>query len=188
MDDVGKARARKFAESLREASWVIDSDAAGAGNAVGFWLYSYNLVAGPRLVGQLTLEGYRAMKSGDNLKTLGGLKPHDVLGATLTAYDDLPEQSRNAGESQAVISALSLYASSTMTWQALPTLKTGVHQHFMVFDWLTASGNRIFRPAAAVTDSVLAPETLTDFSKQVLTAHLSKHPHETPYYPYQGKA
>jgi len=188
MDDAGKARARKFAESLREASWVIDCDAAEAQNAFGFWFYSYNWVAGPRLVGQLTLDGYRAMQSGENLKTLAGLQPHDVLGATLNAYDDLPEQSRNSGESQTVISALSLYASSTMTWQALPPLKTGAHQHFMVFDWLTASGNRIFRPAAAITGSVLAPETLTDFSKQVLNAHLSRHPHETPYYPDQGKA
>ncbi|EKF8205636.1 MULTISPECIES: hypothetical protein [Pseudomonas] len=181
MDDVGKARARKFAESLRHASWVIDDEAAGARNAVGFWLYSYNLVAGPRLVGQLTLDGYRAMQSGEDLKNLDGLQPADVLGATLSAYDALPERSRNAGESQTVISALSLYASSTMTWQALPPLKTGAHQHFMVFDWLTASGKRIFRPAAAITGSVLAPEILTDFSKQVLTAHLSKHPHETPY-------
>lgn len=181
MDDVGKARARKFAESLRHASWVIDDEAAGARNAVGFWLYSYNLVAGPRLVGQLTLDGYRAMQGGEDLKNLGGLQPADVLGATLTAYDALPEQRRNAAESQTVISALSLYASSTMTWQALPPLKTGAHQHFMVFDWLTASGKRIFRPAAAITGSVLAPEILTDFSKQVLTAHLSKHPHETPY-------
>lgn len=75
-----------------------------------------------------------------------------------------------------------------MTWQALPPLKTGVHQHFMVFDWLTASGNRIFRPAAAMTDSVLAPEILTDFSKQVLTAHLSKHPTKRLTNPNQGKA
>lgn len=110
MDDVGKARARKFAESLRDASWVIDDDAAGARNAVGFWLYSYNLVAGPRLVGQLTLDGYRAMQGGEDLKNLDGLQPADVLGATLSAYDALPERSRNAGESQTVISALSLYA------------------------------------------------------------------------------
>ncbi|EPG2634388.1 hypothetical protein VNPA120661_43730 [Pseudomonas aeruginosa] len=181
MDDVGKARARKFAESLRDASWVIDDDTAGAENAVGFWLYSYNLVAGPRLVGQLTLDGYRGMLGGEDLKSLGELQPADVLGATLTAYDALPEQHRNAAASQTIISALSLYARSTMTWQALPPLKTGEHQHFMVFDWLTASGKRIFRPAAAITSSVLTPETLTDFSKQVLTAHLSKHPNETPY-------
>lgn len=181
MDEVGKARALRFAESLRDASWVIDKDSANAQNAVGFWLYSYNFVAGPRLVGQLTLDGYRAMQSGADLKKLGGLQPADILGATLTAYDALADQSRNAQESQTVIAALSLYASSTMTWQALPPLKTGAHQHIMVFDWLTTTGKRIFRPAAAITGSVLDPETLTEFSKEVLCAHLSKHPHETPY-------
>ena len=181
MDDVGKARALRYAESLRNASWVIDKDLANAQNAVGFWLYSYNLVAGPRLVGQLTLDGYRAMQSGEDLKALGGLQPADVLGATLTAYDALPDQNRNAGESQTVISALSLYASSSMTLQALAPLQTGAHQHFMVFDWLTATGKRIFRPAAAVTGSVLAPETLAEFGNLVLCAHMSKHPHETPF-------
>lgn len=181
MDEVGRARALRFAESLQDASWVIDKDSANAQNAVGFWLYSYNLVAGPRLVGQLTLDGYRAMQSGEDLKALGGLQPADVLGATLTAYDALPDQNRNAGESQTVISALSLYASSSMTFQALAPLQTGAHQHFMVFDWLTATGKRIFRPAAAVTGSVLAPETLAEFGNLVLCAHMSKHPHETPF-------
>lgn len=180
MDDVGKARSRKFVESLCDANWVIDDEAADAQNAVGFWLYSYNLGTGPRLFGQLTLDGYRAMQIGEYLKNLGELQPADVLGATLNAYDAMPVQNRNAGESQTVISALSLYASSTMTWQALPSLKTGAHQHFMVFDWLTAAGKRIFRPAAAITGSVLSPEILTDFSKEVLTAHLSKYPHDKP--------
>ena len=87
MDDVGKARSRKFAESLCDASWVIDDEAADAQNAVGFWLYSYNLGTGPRLFGQLTLDGYRAMQIGEDLKNLGELQPADVLGATLPSVD-----------------------------------------------------------------------------------------------------
>lgn len=181
MDEIGNARHRRFAESLREASWKIDDSEAGGSEAVGFWLYSYNMVTGPRLVGQLTLEGYRAIQSGDDLKELGVHKPADALGATLAAYDDLPKKARNAEQSERVLSALSTYASSTLTWQSLPPLKTGAMQHFMVFDWLTSSGTRVFRPAAAMNAPVLDPDTLAVISQQVLAAHLSKHPNETPY-------
>lgn len=180
MDEIGNARHRRFAESLRDASWIVDDTGAAGSDAVGFWLYSYNLVTGARLIGQLTLEGYRALQSGEDLKALGVLMPADNLGASLAAYDALPKSARNAEQSERVLSALSTYASSTLTWQSLPPLTTGAMQHFMVFDWLTNSGSRVFRPAAAMNAPVLDPDTLAVISQQVLNAHLANHPHEAP--------
>lgn len=180
MDEIGNARHRRFAESLRDASWLIDDNEAGGSDAVGFWLYSYNLVIGPRLVGQLTLEGYRELQSGDDLNDLGELTPANILGSSLAAYDALPKCARNAEQSEKVLSALSTYAKSTLTWQSFPPLTTGAMQHFMVFDWLTSTGSRVFRPAAAMNAPVLDPDTLAVISQQVLNAHLANHPHEAP--------
>lgn len=180
MDEIGQARSRKFAESLRNSNWAIDAGAQDAQNAVGFWLYSYNLSSGPRVVGQTTLEGYRVMQAGEQLQELDGLEPADILGSALHAYDALPEQSRCAQESAVVIAAMSLYACSTRTWQSLPSLSTGTQLHFMIFDWLTSPNNRVFRPAAVVGGDVLTPETLADFAEQVATMHLAKYPNEIP--------
>lgn len=179
--DEAAARGRKFAEQIRSAGWVLDADQSQTIISSGFWLYSTSLSSGPRLVGQLTVEGYRAMRSGELARVVGkSVNPVDLLGHFLQHYDDLPPDQRNRESSEKVTMALALYATCTQTLKQLPPLQGAMGQHFMVFDWKVRGGQRILRPAAAVHPVTLTPEQLGAFSEQVLAMHLQKAPQETP--------
>ncbi|EMN3633146.1 hypothetical protein [Pseudomonas triclosanedens] len=181
MDEVTKARSRKFAEQIRNAGWALEAGQGEAITSSGFWLYSYSLDTGPRLVGQLTVEGYRAMSSGELLRLVGPeTKPADVLGSFLESYDALVPALRNRESSELLTMALALYASQTQTLASLPSLQSGNAQHLMVFDWKVRAGHRVLRPAAAVHPTTLSPEMLDAFSQRVLAMHLQRAPHEMP--------
>lgn len=53
MDEVGKARGRKFAAQIESAGWVLDAGQEDVTSSGGFWLYSYSIPQGSRLVAQL---------------------------------------------------------------------------------------------------------------------------------------
>jgi len=181
MDEAAKARGRKFAEQIQNAGWVLDAGQAEAITSSGFWLYSYRLGIGPRLVGQLTAEGYRAMSSGELLRLVGpGATPADVLGSFIEHYDALPAAQRNRESSEQMTLALALYASQTETLKKLPPVQSSQPQHLMVFDWKVRAGHRVLRPAAAVHPATLSPEMLDAFSRRVLAMHLARAPHEKP--------
>lgn len=179
-DEVGKARMRKFARQIDEAGWVLDPGQEGTQNAISFWLYSFNVRSGSRLVGQMTIEGYRAMRSGEMFGVKDPSAAAQVLGTVLEHYDGLPPEGRSKANSDLVVSAMAAYASATRTFQSLPALSSCPNQHFMVFDWLTGPNNRIFRPAAVVSEHLLSPDMLEGFADQVLALHLASHPSERP--------
>lgn len=180
MDEVARARYRKFAEQISQAGWVLDP-LQGDIKSSGFWLYSYSLQTGTRLLGQLTVEGYRAMCSGELLRQLpAGVDPVEMLGAFLQHYDSLAPEQRNRQTSEQVTMALAVYASQTRTLKSLPSLQSSTAQHLMVFDWKVPAGHLVLRPAAAVQPTPLSPQVLEGFSAQVLAMHLGREPLEYP--------
>ncbi|MBA1265041.1 MULTISPECIES: hypothetical protein [Pseudomonadaceae] len=180
MDELGKARGRKFAAQIENAGWVLDAGQEDETSSGGFWLYSYSIPQGSRLVAQLTPEGYRAMCSGEMLKHAAGLSPVGVLGGALAHYDALCPERRDRTSSRDLALALALYASHTQTLKALPKLQGGLSLHFMVFDWHTAQGARILKPGAAGNPSPITPAELERFSARVLFEHLINNPSERP--------
>jgi len=180
MDEVGKARGRKFAAQLENAGWVLDAGQEEVTSSGGFWLYSYSITQGSRLITQLTSEGYRLMRSGDMLRQVPGMSPVDVLGGALSHYDGLTPDQRNRGSSHDLALALALYASHTQALKAMPELQGGLSLHFMVFDWHTAQGIRILKPGTAVHPLPITPEELDGFAARVLSDHLAKNPNERP--------
>ena len=182
MNEIGRARARRYATSLSDANWSVDPSASGGQDSVGFWLHSCSMVSGPRLVGQLTLEGYREMQAGFPAYKLGALQAFDVLGASLSEFDSIESDARNAHDSAMLTAALAIYARATKTWERLPQLSTTSAIHFLVFDWHTNKTNRIMKPAAIVSHEMLSPDALIQLGAQVLAAHLTKYPNEVPIY------
>ena len=180
MDELGKARGRKFAAQIENAGWVLDAGQEDVTSSGGFWLYSYSIPQGWRLVAQLTPEGYRAMCTGEMLEHAAGLSPVDVLAGALSHYDALRPEKRDRASSRDLALALALYASHTQTLKALPRLQGGLSLHFMVFDWHTAQGTRILKPGAAPHPSPITPAELEVFSARVLFEHLVKNPNEQP--------
>lgn len=181
MDEVAKARYRKFAEQIEGAGWVLDPLQGDGITSSGFWLYSYSLQTGTRLLGQLAVEGYRAMCSGELLRQLpAGIDPVEMLGAFLQHYDSLAPDQHSRATSEQVTMALAVYASQTRTLKSLPPLQSGSAQHLMVFDWKVPAGHQVFRPAAAVQPNPLSPQLLENFSEQVLAMHLGRAPLEYP--------
>jgi len=181
MDQLSEARLRKFAHKVDEAGWVRDSGASHFGTGTGFWLYSYNLKTGPRGMGQLTLEGYRAMHSGAIRNDLRSVEETvEVLGSTLAAYDELRSDELSRKTSEVLIAALAAYFSYTKTFQTLPAIAEHPNQHVVVFDWMTFSVGRVLRPAAVIGDTLLSPAELQAFAQKVLAVHLAKHPNERP--------
>lgn len=43
MDELGKARGRKFAAQIENAGWVLDAGQEDETSSGGFWLYSYSI-------------------------------------------------------------------------------------------------------------------------------------------------
>lgn len=171
---------RKFSDKITDAGWVIDSGSGETMTSVGIWLYSYSVKRGSRLVGQLTTEGHRAMKSGELLRCLGPITPVDALAATIDYYDSLRLDQYNQDTSRQLVTALAAYASATKTFKAIPHGRSGEHQHFVVVDWLASQKTRILRPAAVIQPDPLTPAFLTEVSQKLLAAHLSKWPKERP--------
>lgn len=75
MDEAGKARGRKFAAQIESAGWVLDAGQEDVTSSGGFWLYSYSIPQGSRLVAQLTPEGVSRYVLGRNAEACCRAQP-----------------------------------------------------------------------------------------------------------------
>lgn len=180
MDDISAARKRKYFAALTGADWNATTH-EGAGDLVPIWLYSYNLTAGPRLTGQLTLAGYRGASDGCGFEDLGDAHPGDIYQGGIRHFDRLlPAETETVMVRDAFMGVMLNYVRSLKTWKALPPLGELRGGHFVVLDWGSAGGNQILAPACVVRDGVLSPDDLDTICASVLRTHLAKHPGDIP--------
>jgi hypothetical protein len=146
------------------------------------WLYSFNPEQGCRLITQLSVEGYRlaCSQSISIAPELQGIKPWDLLSAVLNEYDTIESLAGRAKVHDKLSNALAIYASQTQTWARLPPIGQVPGLHFVVADWTTKSGLRIFRPVVSMGRDVLTPEDVVSAYDTVLHMHVAKNPSEAP--------
>lgn len=182
MNDLKQAMRKRIEANMFKSGWQLDGDAADL-NAVRVWLYSINLISGPRLVGQLSAEFYREMQNLSGpihiLRESGG-HPGDLLNAALNDYDAQPLHRRNSEMRCNLLAFLGNYALSTGTWAALPPLSKVPGIHFGAIDWQTASGKTILRPFAMLKGDPMTPQEMAAGSATQLDMHLARYPSEMP--------
>lgn len=179
MDDIKNAAKKRFERKLNESDWEVHIGGQ-PDNAVNVWLYSVSPTQGVRQITQLSIEGYRLAKTPGLSPELKGVNAWDVLGSFFDGYDKLEDRDQQLAQSSHLSAVLLNYASHTATWAALPPPGKTPGIHFIVFDWSTASVERVFKPAAVITSKVLSREDLAGIYRNVLDAHLAKHPTEGP--------
>ncbi|MGE8067067.1 hypothetical protein [Pseudomonas sp. NPDC089569] len=108
---------RRLEANIKDSGWHV-LEGAPDPSAVRFWLYSINLVRGPRLGTQATTEYYRDLQNETgifrDLKD-SPYKPNELFGNTILGFDSAPNTAARKALYNAVCFTLGAFARSTQT-------------------------------------------------------------------------
>lgn len=180
--DLDEALRRRLEENLKGSGWGV-LEFHPDPSAVRFWLYSVNLVSGPRAGSQATAEFFRDMQAGTGLfKTIDEAKhqPNELLGSVIFAWEEATDEVERKGLLQRLVIGLGAFARSTQTWRVMPPLAEVDGLHFVVVDWQDKNNNLIMRPILLIGEKV---PPINDFIAGMagqLALHLSHFPDGLP--------
>lgn len=154
MSDLKKQARKKLQEQFQQGGFTMHTE--GDVDAVRLWLYSahaYEQRKQPRMVGQASLELYRAMTSTDNWLTqmVTDKEAPDGLLGVIRSFD----KSELAGtttepERQLLTAALARYAIVTKSWELNMAMVGGIGSvpgiHVVIVDWVSSQGAELIRP------------------------------------------
>ncbi|MDG9918226.1 hypothetical protein N7645_15155 [Pseudomonas juntendi] len=183
MDDIQKALLRKLETQFSQGGWQSHAAALGA-NPVRFWLYSYSLEHGPRLVSQIGAELHRDMLAGTGM-IADLVRDFDEPWNALAGAIDLFDQATKAGQQteqvrQILALMLGFYARSTKTFELIQPLNEVPGTHFVVIDWKSKVGGKMLRPAHMHHDAPMSSDELKEFAHYVVSVHLKNRPGDAP--------
>jgi hypothetical protein len=180
--DLDEALRRRLEENLNGSGWGV-LEFHPDPSAVRFWLYSVNLVSGPRAGSQATAEFFRDMQAGTGLfKTIDEAKhqPNELLGSVILAWNEATDAEERKGLLQPLVIALGAFARSTHTWHLMPPLNEVDGLHFAVVDWQDQNNNLIMRPILLIGEKVPPIEDFISGMAAQLALHLSHFPDGLP--------
>jgi|LNAP01.1.fsa_nt_gb hypothetical protein len=180
--DLDEALRRRLEENLNGSGWGVLQFHPDP-SAVRFWLYSINLVSGPRAGSQASAEFFRDMQAGTGLfKTIDEAKhlPNELLGSVILAWDEATDEVERKGLLQPLVVSLGAFARSTQTWHHMPSLNDVDGLHFAVVDWKDKHNTLIMRPFLLIGKKVPPIEDFIACMAAQLALHLSHFPDGLP--------
>lgn len=184
MDDIQKALLRKLEARFAQGGWQSHAAALGA-NPVRFWLYSYSLEHGSRLVSQIGTELHRDILAGTGM--IADLvrdfdEPWNALAGAIEMFDQATKAGQQTEQVRQILALmLGFYARSTKTFGLIPPLSEVPGSHFVVIDWKAKDGGKMLRPAHLHQDGPLSGEQLQEFAQYVISIHLQNRPGDAPW-------
>lgn len=180
--DMNDAIRRRLEANIKDSGWHV-LEATPDPSAVRFWLYSINLVRGPRLGTQATAEFFRDLKNDSGVfKDIknSSYKPNQLLGNTILSFDEATNASERQAMYKPVIFSLGAFARSTQTWDHLPSLSEVPGIHFTVVDWIEPDGNLVMRPFMLISEKTPPIEAFIAGMAAQLVLHLNRFPKGVP--------
>lgn len=180
--DMKEAVRRRLESNIVNSGWHVIEGSPDP-SAVRFWLYSINLVRGPRLGTQATAELFRDLQRQTGVFEQIKNSPYEpdlILGSTIDGFDGASNANERRHLYEPLCVALAAYARSTQTWQQMPSLTTVPGIHFLITDWLDPDDNRVIRPMLLLSEKIPCVEDFIAGMAAQLVMHLKRFPNEFP--------
>jgi hypothetical protein len=180
--DMNDAILRRLEANVEDSGWHV-IEAQPDPSAVRFWLYTINIVRGPRLGTQANAEFFRDLQQETGkFKELKNspYKPNQLLGSTIAGYDEAANDAERREMYKPLCFSLGAFARSTQTWEQLPPLKDVPGIHFVVTDWLEPDDNLVMRPMVFLSEKVPPIDVFIAGMATQLAMHLKRFPKGLP--------
>lgn len=179
MNDQKSDTQSEFTAKAAAKGWGAINDCPPAGfEVIPVWFYSHGYHTGGRLISQVQKDAYENGLSADVTASFEAI-PGDAYLAIANEFDATPEECR--GEIHQPMTARMIhYSRNSKLWKMLPHYTQTPGVHLILMDWHSVSNKQVVVQAAILQADLLTPQEVAELSKEVIGAHVARHPYDKP--------